>query len=120
MKKIFWVMVILLNWHWDAAAYRLLTRYRCLATAYAQSGITRLGTLTHRGIVAADPRVFPLGTRIRVTGAGPYSGTYVVTDTGGKVLGRHIDIFIPEFTAARRFGRKTVLVSVIEWGDPDA
>ncbi len=120
MKKALWVTVFLLFWHWDAAAYHLLTRYRCLATAYAQWGITKLGTLTHRGIVAADPRVFPLGTRIRVTGAGPYSGTYVVTDTAGKVLGRHIDIYIPELRAARRFGRKTVLVSVLKWGDPDA
>jgi rare lipoprotein A len=56
------------------------------ATADSVEGITAKGTLTHDGIVAADPAVLPLGSVIRVSGAGPYSGTYVVTDTGFKRL----------------------------------
>lgn len=90
---------------------------RFQATAYSESGITAKGTVTHRGIVAADPRVLPLGSVIRVTRAGPYSGTYVVTDTGSKVIGRIIDLFVPGRFWAKRFGRKLVEVRVISWGD---
>src|SRR6185312_11055811 len=50
-----------------------------LATAESVPGVTAKGTLTHEGIVAADPIVLPLGSLIRVTGAGPYSGIYTVT-----------------------------------------
>lgn len=87
-----------------------------LATAFAQEGITRSGTYTRRGVVAADPRVLPMGTRIRVRKAGAYSGTYTVTDTGSKVRGRHIDIFVPGRHNARNFGRKLVEVRILEWG----
>jgi len=120
MRVGLWTLVLLLFLHWDAAAYRRLVRFRCAATAYAQSGTTRMGTFTHRGVVAADPHVFPLGTRIRVTGAGAYSGTYVVADTGSKVRGWHIDIYIPLEEEAVQFGKKVVLVSVLEWGASNA
>jgi 3D (Asp-Asp-Asp) domain-containing protein len=44
------------------------------ATAYCITGTTASGMQTRPGIVAADPAVLPLGSRIRVDGAGPYSG----------------------------------------------
>jgi len=75
------------------------------------------GTLTHDGIVAADPAVIPLGSIIRVAGAGRYSGRYVVTDTGSKVQGRHIDVYIPDTATAKQFGRKTVTVQVLVRGN---
>ena len=90
--------------------------FRAQATAYSQSGTTADGGHTRRGIVAADPAVLPLGTKIRVKGAG-VTGTYVVTDTGRKVDGRHIDIFMPSTTKAKRFGRKVVEVQVVRWGE---
>ena len=89
---------------------------RFLATADSVYGETAKGTLTHRGIVAADPSVLPLGSVIHVSDAGAYSGNYVVTDTGEKIIGRHIDIYIPSHIAAKRFGRKSVLVRVIHVG----
>src|SRR5262245_14045832 len=49
---------------------------RFTATASALHGITAKGTVTHEGTVAADPSVLPLGSRIRVSKAGPYSGEY--------------------------------------------
>jgi 3D (Asp-Asp-Asp) domain-containing protein len=70
----------------------------------------------HDGIVAADPGVLPLGSRIRVTNAGSYSGIYTVTDTGSKINGLHIDIFIPSRAAAKEFGTKAVGVQVLERG----
>lgn len=63
--------------------------------------------------VAADPAVLPEGTRIEVTDAGAYSGTYVVHDTGPKVRGRQIDIFIADTAEATEFGRKQVRVRIL-------
>ncbi len=88
-----------------------------VATAYSDSGITAKGTLTHEGIVAADPAVLPLGSVIRVTGAGFYSGVYAVTDTGSKVEGRKIDIHMPSTHEAKEFGKKAVTVRVLQTGD---
>ena len=86
------------------------------ATAYADHGITASGHETGPGTAAADPRVLPFGTRVRMTGAGAYSGEYVVWDTGRDVAGRMLDIFVPDERAARRFGRRRVRVEVISWG----
>jgi 3D (Asp-Asp-Asp) domain-containing protein len=68
-------------------------------------------------VVAADPTVLPLGTRIRVSGAGPYDGIYVVTDTGSKVTGRTIDLYLRSHAEAKRFGRKNVTVRILSRGD---
>lgn len=87
------------------------------ATAFSQSGVTQKGTLTHDGVVAADPAVLPLGSIIRVSDAGAYSGRYVVTDTGSKVAGRHIDVYIPDTAQAKEFGKKTVTVQVLVRGN---
>lgn len=87
------------------------------ATAYAQSGITKSGELTHRHVVAADPDVLPIGTRIKIRRAGRYSGEYVVADTGSKVAGRHLDIYMPSERACKRFGTKMVKVKVLQLGD---
>ncbi|MGI8959947.1 MAG: 3D domain-containing protein [Bryobacteraceae bacterium] len=88
-----------------------------IATAYAQEGVTASGEYTHRHVVAADPAILPLGTRIKVTRAGRYSGEYVVADTGGKIQGRKLDIFLPSDAACRKFGKRRVKVTVIQLGD---
>lgn len=84
------------------------------ATAYAQHGTTASGDRTRRGIIAADPRVLPIGTKVQVTGAGPYSGHYVVKDTGRKIKGRKVDVFMPSRREAKRFGVKDVKVKVVQ------
>ena len=66
-----------------------------------------------RGVAAADPAVLPFGSVIRVTGAASYDGTYRVLDTGALVRRRHVDLYIPDCPAARRFGRRSVQVEVI-------
>ncbi len=82
------------------------------ATAYCLKGITASGSRVRRGIVAADPRVIPLGTRVYLN-AGAYSGTYKVTDTGGVIKGRILDIWVPSCSEAMRFGRRNISVSVL-------
>jgi len=85
-----------------------------MATAYSLSGRTASGRVVSRGLIAADPHVLPLGTRVRVE-AGLWSGEYLVADTGGAVKGRRIDIWTPTSREARRFGRRTVKVAVLSF-----
>ena len=87
------------------------------ATAYSIEGQTASGVQTRKGIVAADPRVLPLGSRIRVHDAGAYDGEYVVHDTGPAVKGHEIDIYLPSYAEAKRFGRRAVKVEVLSRGD---
>jgi 3D (Asp-Asp-Asp) domain-containing protein len=82
------------------------------ATAYSLRGRTASGAGVRRGIIAADRRVLPLGTRVRLE-AGSYSGEYVVADTGGAVRGRKIDIWVPQTSEAMRFGRRPVKLTVL-------
>jgi 3D (Asp-Asp-Asp) domain-containing protein len=82
------------------------------ATAYCLKGRTASGGSVRRGIVAADRRILPLGTRIQIS-AGAYSGTYTVADTGGSVKGNVLDIWVPSCSEANRFGRRTITVSVL-------
>ena len=79
------------------------------ATAYCLSGRTAMGHGVRRGLIAADPRVLRLGSRVYVN-AGQWSGTYLVSDTGGKIKGKKIDIWVPGCSEARRFGRRNVEV----------
>jgi 3D (Asp-Asp-Asp) domain-containing protein len=85
------------------------------ATAYCLRGRTANGGSVRRGIVAADPRVLPLGTRIYLN-AGGYSGNYIVADTGGAVRGRKLDIWVPNCSEAMRFGRRSVSVNILGRG----
>jgi 3D (Asp-Asp-Asp) domain-containing protein len=83
------------------------------ATAYTGHGRTASGKQVRRGMVAADRRVLPLGTKVRLKNAGRYSGVYRVEDTGGRIRGRKIDIYMPSRGAAKQFGRQTVKVEVL-------
>ncbi len=85
------------------------------ATAYSDLGITFSGVYVQRGIVAADPRVLPIGSVIEVS-AGDYSGIYTVMDTGGVIKGDIIDIFMPDYEEAVQFGRQNVKIRIIRKG----
>ena len=66
------------------------------------------------GTVSADPNVLPLGSKIRVSNAGIYSGEYTVVDTGRKVSGHVIDIYVSSVREARQFGKKQVAVQILK------
>jgi 3D (Asp-Asp-Asp) domain-containing protein len=82
------------------------------ATAYSLRGRTASGRTVARGLIAADRRVLPLGTRIWLE-AGAYSGEYLVADLGGAVRGRKIDIWMPSTSEAMRFGRRAVKLTIL-------
>lgn len=88
---------------------------RVTATAYCLKGKTQSGTQARVGIVAADPRVLPVGTVLRILD-GAHAGIYSVMDTGAAVKGRKIDIFIPDCEVAERFGERTLRIRVIRHG----
>jgi 3D (Asp-Asp-Asp) domain-containing protein len=84
------------------------------ATAYSLHGRTASGQSVTRGLIAADPRVLPLGTRVRLE-AGQWSGEYLVADTGGAIKGRKIDIWTPSTREALQFGRRPVKLTVLSF-----
>ena len=86
-----------------------------VATAYSLHGRTASGQMVSKGIIAADPRFLPLGSRVRLE-AGAYSGEYVVADTGTMVRGHRIDIWTPTSREAMRFGKRLVRLTVLSLG----
>lgn len=86
-----------------------------MATAYCLRGRTASGKMVARGLIAADPSLLPLGSRVRLD-AGSYSGEYLVADTGGAVRGRHIDIWTASAREAMTFGRRSVKLTVLSYG----
>ena len=83
-------------------------------TQYCLKGTTRRGRFVRPGIVAADPRIFPLARYVEVFMGKKYIGRFLVDDTGGNVIGATLDIWTPSCRQARRFGRhhgRAVLVA---------
>ena len=89
----------------EAAGPRALT---VSATGYALGGRTATGVPTGPGVVAVDPAVIPLGSRITIPGYG--SG--IAADTGGAVVGNVIDVWFPTLEEAHAWGRRTVTITV--------
>jgi 3D (Asp-Asp-Asp) domain-containing protein len=82
------------------------------ATAYCLKGRTASGENVRPGIVAADPKVLPLGTVLHIR-AGRYTGTYTVMDTGGRIKGRILDVYVPTYKEAVAFGRRQIKIKVL-------
>jgi len=99
-----------------AAPARKTGRRKFTAFAYSIDGKSADGSKSCTGTVAADPTVLPLGSRIRVSGAGAYSGEYTVVDSGKNVTGNVIDIYMTSVREARKFGRKKVEVEILDGG----
>ncbi|HSB08336.1 MAG TPA: 3D domain-containing protein [Blastocatellia bacterium] len=89
------------------------------ATAYCLKGRTASGSLVAPGMIAADPRVLPLGTVVHLR-AGSYTGIYTVTDTGGSIKGHRVDVYVPTYKEAIQFGRRQVKLKVIGRGSVKA
>ena len=87
---------------------------RFTAFAYSSGRLTSLGEKPVAGVtIAADPKVLPMGSRVRISGAGAYSGVYRVGDVGPNIKGNKIDVFVRSYQEAKLFGRKTVEVTLL-------
>jgi 3D (Asp-Asp-Asp) domain-containing protein/septal ring factor EnvC (AmiA/AmiB activator) len=87
------------------------------ATAYSpdESGsITATGinidANPHMKLIAVDPRVIPLGSRVWVEGY----GVAIAGDTGGAIKGHKIDVLVPNYAAAIQWGRRTVKIIILD------
>ncbi|HUG65276.1 MAG TPA: 3D domain-containing protein [Gaiellaceae bacterium] len=85
-------------------AYRL----KVDAVAYSLPGRTALGIPVRRGVVAVDPRLIPLGTKLHIPGY----GAGIAADVGTAIKGRTIDLWFPTTAKARQWGRRTVAITV--------
>jgi len=85
-------------------------------TAYCVRGTTKSGARVRGGMAAADPRVLPLGSVIRIEGSGDWDGIYTVMDTGAAVRGRIVDVHVRDCEEALELGRREARVSVIRRG----
>ncbi len=78
------------------------------AVAYHLPGNTASGLPVGVGVIAVDPSVIPLGTRVFVPGY----GAAVAADTGTAIRGNIIDLWMPSTARARAWGRRTVTITV--------
>jgi 3D (Asp-Asp-Asp) domain-containing protein/peptidoglycan hydrolase CwlO-like protein len=79
-----------------------------VATAYSLHGGTASGLPTGPGVVAVDPTVIPLGTRMSIPGYGPG----IAADTGTAIKGLRIDLWFPTLKQAQSWGRRTVTITL--------
>ena len=89
-----------------------VTGYANGADGGAVSSVTASGARTHWGTVAADWRVYPLGTRLQIEGFP--NMVFTVEDTGGGVRGNIFDIWFPDLSTAVAFGTKSLKVTVLQ------
>lgn len=78
------------------------------AVAYSLPGKTASGLPVGVGVIAVDPSVIPLGTRVFVPGYGPA----VAADVGSAIKGNIIDLWMPSTAQARAWGRRTVTITI--------
>jgi 3D (Asp-Asp-Asp) domain-containing protein/LysM repeat protein len=108
------------------AGLKVKQKMDMIATAYGIAGNeqwgnkTAMGTICREGVIAVDPRIIPLGTKVYVTGYNsphlPKGGFVAVAeDTGGAIKGNRIDIFIdaPE-SEISNFGIQNVKIYILE------
>jgi len=87
------------------------------ATAYCKGTTTASGVGVRTGIAAADPQLLPVGSVLNIAvGDERYDGVYTVMDTGPKVQGRVLDLYIWSCHEALRFGRREVQVTILRLG----
>ena len=80
-------------------------KIRVEITYYCLQGTTRTDSQVREGIVAADPRVFPLRRHVELTRGGRSLGRFLIADTGSRIKGRALDVWVPSCAEARRRGR---------------
>ena len=87
------------------------------ATAYCKGKTTASGLEARTGIAAADDSILPVGSVVNVdTENSRYNGVYTVMDTGPRVQGRLLDLYMWSCHEALAFGRKRIQVTVLRLG----
>ena len=93
------------------------SQLRFTATFYCKGTTTASGVNVRNGIAAADPDLLPIGSVIRIDQLGDkYDGIYTVMDTGPRVQGRHVDVYLWSCHEALRMGRRPMKLTVLRLG----
>jgi 3D (Asp-Asp-Asp) domain-containing protein len=88
-----------------------------VATAYCKGHTTASGVAVRAGIAAADPRLLPVGSVVKIDGVPEqHQGIYTVLDTGPKVQGRQVDLYMWSCHEALAFGRRKAAITVLRHG----
>jgi 3D (Asp-Asp-Asp) domain-containing protein len=92
------------------------------ATAYCKGTTTASGVSVRTGIAASDPALLPVGSVVNVTtGNQKYNGVYTIMDTGPKIQGRLLDLYMWSCHEALAFGRQEIALTVLRLGwNPNA
>lgn len=92
------------------------------ATAYCKGTTTASGVSVRTGIAASDPVLLPVGSVVNVTtGNVKYNGVYTIMDTGPKIQGRLLDLYMWSCHEALAFGRQEIELTVLRLGwNPNA
>ena len=92
-------------------------RLRFTATAYCKGTTTASGVNVRTGIAAADPDLLPVGSVVRIESLGErWDGIYTILDTGPKVKGRHVDLYVWSCHEALDLGRRPMALTVLRLG----
>ena len=100
----------------EERAYKTIRVTSTAYTAYCRgcSGVTATGINLRKNpnmkVIAVDPRVIPLGSKVWVEGY----GEAIAGDTGGAIKGNKIDVFLPTTAKAKNWGRRTVTIKVYQ------
>ena len=94
------------DWYLLARGPRYGEPVPVLLTSYCLSGTTRRGRYVRAGIVASDPKFFPLSRYIELYVGKRYYGRFLVDDTGRRIRGAHLDVWLSSCKDAKRFGVK--------------
>lgn len=93
------------------------TSLRFTATAYCKGTTTASGANVKNGMAAADPDLLPIGSVIQIEELGTkYDGIYTVMDTGPRVQGRHVDVYLWSCHEALQVGRRPMKLTVLRLG----
>jgi 3D (Asp-Asp-Asp) domain-containing protein len=93
------------------------SRLEFTATAYCKGEQTSAGVAPQAGVAAGDPVLLPEGSVVQVDGVPDrYRGIYTVMDTGPKVQGRHVDLYMWSCIEATTFGRRPITLTVLRLG----
>lgn len=97
---------LILTGEWDMVA----TAYFSGGGGLNGNGITAIGLQTKKGIVAVDPKVIPLGTKLYIPGY----GEALAADTGGWIKGNRIDLVFESLEDCYRYGRRKIKVYLVQ------
>lgn len=82
------------------------------ATAYANDPITYMGTKPQvMKTIAVDPSIIPLGSKVYIP---EFNKVFIAEDTGGKIKGNRIDIYMQTEYQCKQWGIKDITIYILE------